>query len=396
MAKTPLSPSGETAILENVPSLAIQGPRRVEMSGADAYELVRTCLSHWPEATRREAVRSFVETGVDWDLVQREAKRHRVLPLLFHALGHLMGDRLPSSVREQSREHRHGIRIQNTFVIQELGRIAHHFEDEDLPILALKGPTLAQTAYGDIALRQSVDADVLVPKERFSEADGLLKEIGYEYADKRKAMTGWRKTLSLYLDGQWEFTQGRSFALDVHTRLMPPGYSFPPDFQQFWERSRPVRLGEDVEVQGFSPEDQVLILAHHGVKNQWRALRHVADIAGVIRSEPDLEWNLLLERSRRMGTTRVLKLGLYMAHDLLDTSLPKDVQEWMQEEPVRDMSALAKDYLRNRHRTGVLSYGKRVRLQLATKDTLTACIRYGAYSALQHLWSEFLKPKGSQ
>jgi hypothetical protein len=366
------------------------------MSGADAYELIRACLSHRPEAMRRKTVRSIVDTSVDWDLVQRVAKRHRVLPLLFHALENLMGDRLPSSVREQSRKHRRGVRIQNTFLIQELGRVVHYFENEELPILALKGPVLAQTAYGDIALRHSVDADVLVPKERFSEVDDLLQAIGYEYADKRKAMTGWRKSLSLYLDGQWEFTQGNSFALDVHTRPMPPGYTLSPNFQQFWERARPVRLGKEVVVRGFSAEDQVLILAHHGVKNQWRALRYVADIGGVICSGPDLDWSLLLERVRRMDTTRVLKLGLYMAHDLLDTSIPKDVREWMQEEPVRDLSALAKDYLRNRHRTGVLSYGKRVRLQLATKDTFTARLRYGTYSALQHLWSEFLKPKRNQ
>ena len=388
----PLSSSGETAILEEPSPSTIQGPRSTEMSGTDAYEFIRTCLSHRTEAARREALQPFIDSGIDWELVQREARRHRVLPLLFHVLENLMGERLPSSLREQGREHRRSVRIQNTFVIQELERIIRRFEEAGLPILTLKGPTLAQTAYGDIDLRRSVDTDVLVPRNRFSDADRLLHEIGYEYAGKRKGTTGWRKKLSFYLDGQWDFVRGNSFALDVHTRLMPPGYSFPTDFEQVWERSRSVRLGECIMARGLSPEDQILLLTFHGVKNEWRSIRYVTDIAGAIRGKPHLDWSPLLERSQRMNATRVLRLGLYLAHDLLDASLPEDVRKWTREKPLRRMSALVKDHLRNRHQTGVPPYGKRVRLQLATKDTFTDCLRYGAYSVLQHLWSGFLRP----
>jgi hypothetical protein len=314
-----------------------------------------------------------------------------VRPLLFHALEEVLGDRLPSSLQDQIREHRRGVRIQNTFVIQELGRVHRRFEDAGLPLLAMKGPVLAQTAYGDIALRQSVDADVVVPRDRFPEVDRLLRELGYEYAEKRKHMSGWQEVLSRYLDGQWEFTRGNTFTLDVHTRLMPPGYSFPSDFYPFWERSRTVRLNEDVDVHGFSPEDQVLILVHHGIKNQWRALRHVVDVAAVIRSQA-LDWDTLCSRAETINVTRSLKLGLYMAHDLLGVSLPSCMEEWYLTESMKDVATPLKDYLQNRSQTSELGYADRVRLQLATKDTLTDQVRYGAHSLLHHLWSDLLRP----
>ena len=233
------------------------------MSGSEAYELLRTCLSHRSAAARRSALQSFVDAGIDWDVVQREARRHRVLPLLYRALEEVLGPDLPSSLREQAEEHRRGVRIRNTFVVQELGRLTECFDRADLPFLVMKGPVLARTAYGDIALRHSVDADVFVPRTRFSEVERALHDLGYEYAEKRKAVAGWRKRQSLYLDGQWEFQRGRSFTLDVHTRLMPPGFPFPSDFSPFWERARPVRLSEEVTVQGFSAEDRLLVLSHH-------------------------------------------------------------------------------------------------------------------------------------
>jgi len=364
----------------------------METSGPDAYELIRTCLSHRSEAARRSALQPFFEDGIDWSLVQQEARRHRVLPLLYRELENLLGSCLPSSLREQIREHWRGERIRNTFVIQELGRLAQHLQAADLPFLVMKGPVLAKTAYGNIALRHSVDSDVFIPKKKFSEVEHALLELGNEYTEKRKAVAGWRKALSLYLDGQWEFRRGRSFTLDVHTRLMPPGYSFPSNFQPFWERARPVQLSDEVSVPGFAPEDQVLVLAHHGIKNQWRALRHIADIAAVIWEEDDLDWERLLARAERIQATRALKLGLYMAHELLDVPLPPHVEEWSLEESMDEITASMKGYLRDRPEKSALAYWKRVRLQLATKDTLAGQLRYGAHSLLQHLWSTLLRP----
>jgi hypothetical protein len=236
-----------------------------------------------------------------------------------------------------------------------------------------------------------VDADVAIPSDQFSEADRLLRELGYEHAAKRKRMSGWRASLSRYLDGQWEFTRGNTFTLDVHTRLMPPGYSFPPDFHPFWNRARPVRLADDVFVQGFSPEDRLLVLVHHGIKNQWRALRHVADVAAVIRGG-DINWELLCNRAEKMNVTCALGLGLRMSHDLLDVRLPDHVEDRFLDNSMENVSASMKSYLQSRPQQSALPLTDRVRLQMATKDALTDQVRYGTHSALQHLWSGLLRP----
>lgn len=365
---------------------------RMKMSSRDAYEFIRTCLSHETAEARKERMCSFLEAGIDWELVLREATRHRVILLFFQTLKELRGTAIPSSVRTRLEEHQRSVRILNTFLVQELGNVVQHFREREIPLLTLKGPLLSKTAYGDISMRRSVDADIVIPRNQFSEAMRLLRQIGYEPIAKRKQIDGWRKKLSLYLDGQWEFTRGNAFTLDVHTRLMPPGYSFPAAFRPFWEQSQEIRLRNDVVVRGLSPEDRILVLAHHGMKNQWQSLRHVVDIAEVIRAEQALEWRFLRRRAQSMHATRVLKLALRLAHDLLDVMLPTGIERWSRNRSVEDVATLMKTHLRSRHKRSALSYGSRVQLQLLTKDTIGDQVRYGAHSLLQHLWSKFLRP----
>ncbi len=376
----------------------------MEVSETDAYEFARVCISQLPEAVRRRRLQSLIEGGLDWEAVCREAGRHGIRPLIFRNLEHLLGPQLPSWLQDWIQEHQQKNRIRTNFLVRELGEIRRLCEEHDLPLLALKGPVLAKVAYGDIAMRQYVDLDVLVPSDRFSEFDQLLRDMGYEYPKQRKKIEGWRRALFRSLKGQWQYARaGGAFNLDVHTRVMPPGYAFPADFNPLWERSREIQLSENVTVPGLAPEDAALVLSYHGVKNYWRSLRYVADLAQLVQAEPTLDWSASVTRARQMQGTRVLKLGLLLAHDVLDMALPADVESWVRsasggiqswgrDVPMDGVRVMLANYLRDRSQQTVLSLVKRIRLQLATKSTLASKIRYGAYSTMQHLWSTLLKP----
>lgn len=365
----------------------------METSGTEAFGFIRACISHRPRAERRKILQSFLEAGLNWEEVFREATRHGVRPLFDCDVQRLLGDELPSSLRNQIRERQQKNRIYAAFLTQELGKVYRLCEEHDLPILTLKGPVLAEVAYGDTTMRRYVDLDVLIPERRFPELDRLLKSSGYEYPEKRKRVTGWRRKMFRALKGQWQYTRaGGAFNLDVHTRIMPPGYSFPADFRPFWERSREVRLNGSIVVQGLAPEDQALMLSYHGVKNYWRSLKYVTDLAQLVRAEPSLDWSVLVKRAWEIRATRTLGLGLSLAHEVLGTSLPSEIQKWIRGKPKDEVRFMLTKYLKNRANRSLLSLDRRVRLQFSTRDTLVDQIRYGAYSAMQHLWSSVLEP----
>lgn len=381
-----------------VNSLTQGGPgiltqNRFEMPAIEPYRFVRTCVSCQPQWRRREEIMAFCEGGVEWDLIVAEAARHGVLPLFLENLKVLVGDRLPTSMRDRVRNYHQKLKIHAAFLVKELNRVLCAFEEKEIPVLVLKGPVLARTAYGELHLRRYVDLDVLVPRERFPDADRVLQTAGYEYPRSKKEIAGWRKRLLLFLSGQWQYTRASgAFNLDVHTRVMPPGFALSSDFEPFWDRSTSVELGNGISVPGFAAEDMALILAYHGVKNEWRTLKYVADLAQLIRSGSEMDWYSLLARAQEMHSSRVLKSGLVLANDVLCVSLPPEVEAWIERSELGSAVPLAKRHMRDKSLGSTLSFRDRVRFQLDLKDNFADRISYGAYSALRHIWSTFLKP----
>ena len=378
--KTPLREQGKVCLSEQETKELIE------------YELVSTCARVDLTHERCKRIRELAHREVRWGLVRRLGHIHGILPLIYNGLSTCKAA-LPQRMQEEIERHRRGIRIHNTFLIQELGRLVEHFAARGIPMLALKGPVLAQVAYGDLQLRRYSDLDLLIPEEQFSAAENALHAMGYRGEHDRRKIQDWRKHLKRVLAGQCRFGRPNSpFLVDLHTRTMPPGYAVQADFELFWKRSIGVKLGE-VEVRGFAAEDLLVILCFHGVKNQWGALKHVVDIAEHIRAHPDLDWRNVVQQARMMRGERVLKLGLQLARDIAEVALPFGVQKWIESEPMDDIASLMKTYLRKRHQKSELDYGERVRLQLATKDTLADQLRYGGFSAVQHFWSKFLQPQ---
>lgn len=377
-------------------------PSREERPAQRAYDVVRACLSRAPAPVRRERVVSFIEEDGEWSDLGREAARHRVWLLLFRRLEALLGERLPPALQNEIRERRQRMRIHATFLARELGRISEAFEDRGLPLLSLKGPVLAHVAYGDIATRRYVDLDVLVPGARFEEADRLLREMGYSDPPGKTGLMGWRRRAARLLAGQWPYVQAQgAFVVDLHSRLLPPSFSFPVAFEAFWDRSVPVELSDGVTARRFSREDMILILAYHGLKNQWRALKHITDLAGLICSEPGPDWDVLIRRARETKATRVLALGLSLARDLLATPLPPEIQNWVQQKSVEETTSLMAEYLRNRDDPSRSTFGQQVesmwhradtQLQLEMKDTVMGQVRHLAYAIVHVFWSAIFKP----
>ena len=355
------------------------------------YALIRACArtnltDHWCGR-----IRSLTRKNVEWPLVRRLGYIHGVLPLLYHSLSTCKSS-LPEGWRDDIEQHTRVTQIHSAFLVQELGRLVDAFTAHGIRTLALKGPVLAQVAYGNVGLRRYVDLDVLIPAERFSEAQDLLHEIGYRGAQSKQKIQGWRKELHLALSGQWPFVcKNGPFVIDLHTRLMPPGYSLTADFEPFWARSKNVQIG-DVEVRSFAPEDMLVILCFHGVKNQWRALKHVVDVAALIQSQPTLDWQSVIERAESTRASRILKLGLQLAYEVVEAPLPSVIQKWIDHAPMDDVAGSMMVYLRNRHKKAELTYGERVWLQLATKDAIADQLRYSGYSLMQHLWTGILEP----
>jgi hypothetical protein len=237
-----------------------------------------------------------------------------------------------------------------------------------------------------------VDLDLIVRRDHFERVEALLQSDGY----RSQRLSPLQKGSYLYIHGQYTFwrriaSMGSAAAvLDIHTAIMPPGYSYEEDFDDLFARSGTVSVGGgDAHV--LQREDLLHVLCYHGLKNRWDRLKYFCDVAEFLRAYPDLDWDTVYARARAMHSERVLRLGLSLAHRLLAAPLPENVARDAQRD--KRAQALATAILERLPRQAsmrVEPYWDRVRLNVLAQDGVAGGLRYGAYAAARRLTELYL------
>lgn len=120
---------------------------------------------------------------LDWTKFLELAEKNRLEPLIV--------ERVPQDKEElqQLCAARNRYSLLCMHQMQTLALVMGAFERSGIPALSLKGPILAMELYGNPALRQSRDLDILAPEANFESACRLLEQWGY-----REEITVFNKT----------------------------------------------------------------------------------------------------------------------------------------------------------------------------------------------------------
>jgi hypothetical protein len=176
-------------------------------------------------------------------------------------------------------------------------------------------------AYGDAGLRSFTDLDVLVPSSRVRDAGELLISHGFGCREFNPKFLETR----FFSDDELVFTRAHDMLhVDLHWGLLPDFYPFAADPESLWKRAVEVPLGAG-RVRTLGYEDLLLFLCAHAAKHGWNAFNRIADLAYLCHSHRELDWDFVLAEAARLGSRRILFLGLQLAHSLLRAPLPVKV-----------------------------------------------------------------------
>jgi hypothetical protein len=277
----------------------------------------RTCL----EAAHRVRLCTLLQHDLDWPWLLRSALQHGVMPLLSRHLGAACPGTVPHPVLAQLKAFFHANALHARWLATELCALVRLLEAHAIPAIPYKGPVLAATVYGDIALRQSGDLDLVVPKRDLLRAKAVLIARGYQPGlEMTKAPD------SVHLHSRYFYSmvhRAKGGVVDLHWTFTQPYWSFVPDLERLWREREHVPLG-DTRVPSFRPEDG-LLLCVHGAKHFWSRLGWICDVAELLRVYPALDWGRLLVAARRLGALRMVLLGLCLPQSLLGMALPAEV-----------------------------------------------------------------------
>jgi hypothetical protein len=243
---------------------------------------------------------------------------------LYHHLAAVAADAVPAGPLARLHAAFEANVRRNLFLTGELLKLLAAFEAEGIPAIPYKGPVLASTVYGHLALRVFTDLDVIVPRRDVRRAAQVLAAQRYRYLPQAE-LTRAQQAVFLRFPCALPFARddGRGL-VDLHWDLAPRSFAFRFTPERLRRRLGRARLA-GVTVPAIAPEDLLLILCVHNAKHLWERLSWLCDVSELIAGQPELDWDRLLGEARELGVERMVLLGLLLAQELLGAVLPPAV-----------------------------------------------------------------------
>jgi hypothetical protein len=284
---------------------------------------------------RSEQIRQLAASPLDWTALICLAQRHQLLPLTYQIIKKELAHDVPASALAQLQA-LHKRYVQRTFVLtHQLCAIVDGLAQRQIPVMPYKGPVLGALYYGNSSLRQFSDLDILIQRRDLFQAKQVLVDLAYHPLFIQTANEEVKYLKAGYVYDYHFIRDELEAQVELHWQITS---SFRLSAEEIWGRARPVTvLGRSIL--HFAPEDLVLILCEHGAKHRWEVLQWLCDLAQLLRVEPEIDWDLILETAHRIGRRRTLLLGLALAQDLLEAAVPADLRRLAERDAkVRDLA----------------------------------------------------------
>lgn len=291
------------------------------MERREAGRLLCDCLSgrKIPEARLETLSPRDGVSLVDWAL------RFRVGGLFYREIKscNFPTELIPVDARNRLREAYRNVATMNTSLFVDASRVLRCLADNQLPVIALKGLSLAQYIYGDIALRPMSDMDLLVKEEDLVRAGRILLTLGY-----RQYYPAWESMLKLRTFQHLPpFMNQNGAMIELHWNIVTPDSPIKVDLDGLWARACLIKV-DDVEVRALSPEDLFLHLCIHACSHLQTGvgLLPLCDLAGLMRTSANrIDWQIVIERAARWGGHKCVYLMLLLVRELLGAAAPDSI-----------------------------------------------------------------------
>jgi hypothetical protein len=283
----------------------------------------RTILT--PDAAT--TIREILDRPVDWDLLLWEAEENSISPLLERHLSAVAPGAAPPAAQDQLKKTCRANTVRCLYLTAELINILRLFQTQNIPAIPYKGPVLAAQAYGDVALREFEDLDIILRQGDVPKAHEIVVSLGYKPKFDWILSPGAAAAL---VPGEYNYrNEARRAMVELHTEITLRHFPIKPNLETFIRNLAPVRLSER-EILTFTAEDLLPMLCIHGSKDFWERLSWIADVSELLRSHPALDWDRVARFAENLNAARMLNLGLALAVQVLGAPLPREINARIQ------------------------------------------------------------------
>jgi hypothetical protein len=300
------------------------------LSPEDQLCLLLACGRFSPDVKKRAVER--LEAGPRWDVLLERARTHGLIPLLYHRLHELDFHDVPPPVRRNLTDSFGINAIRNQLLAQEFVRVLAQLGTAGVGVIPLKGIALAESLYGDPALRTCADLDILVHPKDVAESLRLLQASGYEGRFREPSFV---RLLARYgKDCLLMREEVRAvYPLQVHCGLIWGGPAERGLLAEIWADAAP-RPFHEAPAYALSPEWEFLYLAVHAARHGLFPFKWLVDLDWLM-VRGALDWKKVREMAKRLGWERAVQPCLAACRALLETPVPEPFAETLPSAPAR-------------------------------------------------------------
>lgn len=260
----------------------------------------------------------------DWSVAERQACAHGLLPWLARGLaaaGMTDGACTPLHAAASASAAR------TLGQVRRLAELWTVLERAGVPALPYKGPALSLQLYGDVALRQSVDLDLVVPFDRYAAARAALVAAGLPPRGGHSLRQ--ERTLFAWL-GHAPFGRGSDF-VELHWRFADRRFPFALTVERALAHSHDLAVGgRALPVMG--DDDLLAVLAMHGARHLYERLEWLAGVTRLLLAHRG-EAARLVAHAESLRARRMLTVTVHVAQRVLGFPLGEDWRRALASDP---------------------------------------------------------------
>ncbi|MFZ3212157.1 MAG: nucleotidyltransferase family protein [Terriglobales bacterium] len=356
---------------------ALHGPRPTriaELHNSPELELLLTCARREVSADHIRHALELLDHSLNWSVLLEQARAHRLLPLLYWHWKRTLRLDFPAEIAHQLDGRFRANVARSLLLVQDLADIVDLLGRHGIPVVPFKGPALAEGLYGNAALRECVDLDILIRRGDVPEAIRTLVSAGYV---DEKQLTPAQQNAFLATQYEYPLLSPSGILVELQWRIVPRCFSLALSEEQYWSRIRPSALCGR-KMNSLSCEDLLLLLCFHGGKHGWEKLIWLADVGELLVSNPHLDWKYVRDQARQAGGLRMLLLGVVLANKLLGTTIPRGLEPPLARDRMveRIADGMGRDLVRGELPSYVKSQLYLLRVRERWQDRLRYALRF--------------------
>jgi Uncharacterised nucleotidyltransferase len=252
------------------------------------------------------------------------AQAHGVLGHFTTGLAGIPGFQIPSPFLDSLRVHQRAHLLSNLAMTAELFRVLELFRQSEVECVVVKGPVLSLRAYGEPAVRQYADLDLLLRQKDIPRAAEILVDTGYDSRISDEVIRSGK------IPGEYRFRgQDSKIILELHTECTLRYFPLPLPIEKYFQSKTSVSL-DGRPVPALSAENEFTLISVHGATHFWERLMWISDVAAMVHNHPELDWNYIRQSAAEVGAERMVRVALLLAERSLGVAIPKEMRNEVQ------------------------------------------------------------------